>query len=98
MVSTSTREVDVKRIVLVRHGQSTWNLDRRFCGWSDPDLSDLGRWQAEQLADSFRGLTFDTVWASDLKRAMQTAQLAWGQHETDPRLREIHFGDLEGRT
>lgn len=98
MASRSTRGDDVKRIVLVRHGQSTYNLNRRFSGWSDPDLTELGRWQAETVGPRLAAWTFDSVWSSDLKRARQTAALAWGDHRTDARLREIHFGDLEGLT
>lgn len=87
-----------KRIVLVRHGQSTYNLDRRFSGWSDPDLTELGRWQASVVAPRLAERTFDSVWSSDLVRAAETARLAWGEPRIDKRLREIHFGELEGLT
>jgi len=88
----------MKRIVLVRHGQSTFNLEHRFSGWSNPDLTDLGRWQAEQVGPRLAAWTFDSVWSSDLLRAANTARIAWGEPRIDERLREINFGELEGMT
>ena len=62
------------KLVLVRHGQSTWNLENRFTGWTDVDLSDLGRQEALSGALMLRdqGFTFDVAYTSVLKRAIKT--------------------------
>lgn len=86
---------------LIRHGQSTWNAERRIQGISDPPLSELGRSQARELSQRLAGVAFDRVYASDLGRALDTARLALpGRADTvavDRRLREIHLGHFEGR-
>ena len=88
------------RILLVRHGQSVWNADGRWQGQADPPLSELGEEQAVAAARAV-GLV-DAVYASDLVRARHTAELVAAQLGTDvavdPRLRERHAGDWEGRT
>ena len=62
------------QLVLVRHGQSTWNLENRFTGWTDVDLSELGRQEAAAGAKLLRdeGFTFDVAYTSVLKRAIKT--------------------------
>lgn len=85
------------RLWLVRHGATDWSEEGRLCGWSDVPLSVGGRSQAGPLRPWLAGRTFDGVWASDLIRASEFARLVAGPTETDPRLREIDFGDLEGR-
>jgi broad specificity phosphatase PhoE len=85
-----------QRIVLVRHGQSLWNIDRRLTGHTDVPLSDEGRAQARALRPRLASIRFDGIWSSDLSRAVETAQLALGEPRVDPRLREIDFGALEG--
>ena len=62
------------RILLLRHGQSTWNAQGRWQGWADPPLSDLGREQARNAAAHLRDVELDAVVASDLLRARQTAE------------------------
>jgi broad specificity phosphatase PhoE len=88
------------RILLVRHGQSVWNADGRWQGQADPPLSELGEEQAVAAARAV-GLV-DAVYASDLVRARHTAELVAAQLGTDvavdPRLRERHAGEWEGRT
>ena len=81
---------------LVRHGETTWNAEGRLCGWTDVPLTTRGQEQARWLRPLLEKETFDRVWSSDLSRARETAALAWGQAQADRRIREIHFGDLEG--
>lgn len=86
---------------LIRHGESTFNAQRRIQGTTDAPLSELGQEQARRLARRLQGEAFDAVWASDLDRALHTARLALPDHpagiRTDPRLREIDLGRFEGR-
>lgn len=90
----------MSRILLVRHGQSTWNADGRWQGQADPPLSDLGVAQAQVASGSLDDL--DAVWASDLERAHVTARhIAVPQGlgvTTDERLRERHAGEWTGLT
>lgn len=93
-------------LILLRHGNSTWNQENRFTGWVDVDLSDQGRQEAkragELLAES--GLKPDLLYTSRLKRAINTANIALAQAERswidvkrDWRLNERHYGDLQGK-
>lgn len=92
----------MSRILLVRHGQSTWNADGRWQGRADPPLSDLGRRQAEVAADGVVGLGITRVFASPLVRAHETATIvgdALGLAiDADPRLQERDAGAWTGRT
>lgn len=83
-------------LLLVRHGQSEYNLQHRIAGWTDTPLTDLGRRQAETLRDRMQALSPDGVWSSDLVRASETAELALSAPVRDTRVRELNFGDLEG--
>ena len=85
---------------LVRHGETDWNAERRTQGHSQNELSALGVKQAQRLAERLSGETFDTVYSSDLKRALKTAQIVFPEREIiqDKRLREIGRGALEGTT
>jgi probable phosphoglycerate mutase len=87
-----------RRLWLVRHGETAWSAAGRFNGWRDLSLSDRGRAQARALADRLRGRRFQAIWSSDLRRAVETARLAYGEPSVDRRLRELDFGALEGRT
>src|SRR5436189_5823873 len=62
------------KLVLVRHGQSTWNLENRFTGWTDVDLTDLGKTEALEAGELLRedGYDFDIAYTSVLKRAIKT--------------------------
>lgn len=84
----------------IRHGQSQWNVENRWQGHSDIDLSPTGEQQSLQLRTRLAGVHFDAVYSSDLRRAMRTAELALpGQRVTrDGRLREVNFGEFEGLT
>ena len=83
---------------LVRHGETIWNVDGRLAGWTNVELTSLGREQAVALQSGFADQIYDTVWSSDLVRAIETAELALpGLNATaDARLREMNFGSLEG--
>ena len=89
------------RALLTRHGQSEWNALGRWQGQADPPLSDLGRRQAHEAARSLGGV--DAIWASDLRRAAETAaiigdDLGVGPVVLDANLRERDAGDWTGLT
>jgi probable phosphoglycerate mutase len=90
------------RILLVRHGQSTWNADGRWQGRADPPLSDLGRRQAEVAAGTVGELGIMRVVASPLVRAHETATIVGGALgltvDADPRLQERDAGEWTGKT
>ena len=81
---------------LVRHGETPRSRDGRLAGWVDTPLTARGEAEARRLRPFLAGERFDGVWSSDLRRAVRTARLAWGEPHRDRRLREIGFGDLEG--
>jgi 2,3-bisphosphoglycerate-dependent phosphoglycerate mutase len=83
---------------LVRHGETDWSASHRFCGWSDPPLSERGRAMAEALRAELERGSFDSVVSSSSQRAVETARLAYGEPRVDDRLRELDFGDIEGMT
>jgi broad specificity phosphatase PhoE len=89
-------------LMLVRHGETEWNAQRRYQGQTNVPLSGLGRRQAELVAERLTGERIDAVYASDLKRAWETAQIiaekSGLQVLSEPRLRELKFGILEGLT
>lgn len=89
-------------LMLVRHGQTEWNAQRRYQGQSDVPLSALGRRQAARLAERLAGEEIDAVYASDLGRAFETAQMIVEntglEVVPEPRLRELKFGVMEGLT
>jgi broad specificity phosphatase PhoE len=87
------------RLVIVRHGESTWNSEGRLQGQADPPLSDRGRQEAVALAAALDGAAFDRVISSDLVRARETAALlGHPDAPADPRLREIDVGEWAGRS
>ena len=82
---------------LVRHGETVWNEAGRIAGWTDVELTESGRAQASALGEVLCAETFDSVRASDLRRAIHTSELAWGPPaHVDPRLRELDFGEMDG--
>lgn len=87
-------------LLLIRHGQTEWNLQGRYTGQSDIPLNETGRAQARRLAESLSGNPPEVVIASDLQRARETAEIIAAPFglpvQTDPRLREIHQGVWEG--
>ena len=90
------------RLLLVRHGLTEFNEDRRFMGYSDIELSAAGRQQAERLRDYLADEKIDAVYASDLKRAVEMAEIILNGRELDittcPELRECDYGSCEGLT
>jgi glucosyl-3-phosphoglycerate phosphatase len=85
-------------LLLVRHGESTWNAEHRLQGQADPPLSALGREQAAALEPYLDGIPARRL-CSDLTRAVQTAELlGLAGAPTDPRWREIDIGDWAGHT
>lgn len=93
------------KLVLIRHGQSTWNLENRFTGWTDVDLSDQGRLEAQSAGKVLKeeGFEFDLVYTSVLKRAIRTMWIAldeldqmWLPVIRNWRLNERHYGALQG--
>lgn len=84
------------RLWLVRHGATDWSDAARLTGWTDVPLNDQGRAQVRQLAGRLRRRTFTGAWSSDLIRSVETARLAGAEAVLEPRLRELHFGELEG--
>jgi broad specificity phosphatase PhoE len=86
------------RLILVRHGQSTWNAERRIQGVADPSLSAAGRRQCARLRPLLEALSPDVLVTSDLARARETAALlAPGAAAPDPRWREVDLGAWTGR-
>ena len=87
-------------LVVVRHGQTDWNLEERFQGQADIPLNEVGYRQAEKLRTRLAGLSFDAAYSSPLRRAVATAQIIAGviPINVDARLIEIHHGDWQGRT
>jgi len=92
-------------LVLLRHGESTWNLENRFTGWHDVPLSETGTTEALEAGRLMReaGLHFDVLHTSLLRRAIQTAQIAldvmdqhWIPVKRSWRLNERHYGALQG--
>ncbi len=92
-------------VVLLRHGESTWNKENRFTGWTDVDLSDKGIREARQagLVMKERGFVFDVAFTSVLKRAIRTLWIAldeldlmWIPVHNSWRLNERHYGALQG--
>lgn len=90
-------------LVLIRHGQSQWNLENRFTGWVDVPLTDAGREEARRGAEAIRRLTFDRAFTSVLRRAQETLRIVLdtiGQPhvavEADAALNERHYGALQG--
>ena len=92
-------------LVLLRHGQSVWNLENRFTGWTDVDLSEHGRQEAHRAGQLLRnhGFVFDVGYTSVLKRAIRTLwivlddlDLMWIPVHCSWRLNERHYGALQG--
>src|SRR5450756_635478 len=93
------------KVVLLRHGESTWNKENRFTGWTDVDLSEKGVTEAHDAGRLLKesGFTFDLAYISVLKRAIRTLWIAldemdlmWIQQVRSWRLNERHYGALQG--
>jgi 2,3-bisphosphoglycerate-dependent phosphoglycerate mutase len=95
----------VTRVVLLRHGESVWNKENLFTGWTDVDLSERGREEAQEAGRLLKkeGFVFDLAYTSVLKRAIRTLwmvmdemDLMWIPVQRDWRLNERHYGALQG--
>jgi 2,3-bisphosphoglycerate-dependent phosphoglycerate mutase len=90
------------KLVLVRHGQSLWNLENRFTGWVDVPLTALGRTEARQAASQLKDIPFAVAYTSMLSRAQETLEIILGEIGQRPpvirdqALNERHYGDLQG--
>jgi len=93
------------KLVLMRHGESQWNLENRFTGWTDVDLTDTGREQARKAGELLKkeGFAFDLTYTSVLKRAIRTLWIALDAMDAmytpvgvNWRLNERHYGALQG--
>ena len=88
-------------ILLVRHGQTKWNVEMRLQGTLDSDLTETGIYQAKKLGERLSDIEFSKVFASPSGRTMKTAELVLGNRVspiiTDERLKEMNFGILEGK-
>ena len=95
----------MKKVVLIRHGESVWNKENRFTGWTDVDLSEKGKEEAKKAGQTLKenGFTFDIAFTSVLKRAIRTLWIAldemdlmWITVVRSWRLNERHYGALQG--
>ena len=95
----------MRKVVLLRHGESTWNKENRFTGWTDVDLSERGLFEAHEAGRLMKdeGLVFDLAYTSVLRRAIKTLgialdemQLLWIPVAKHWRLNERHYGGLQG--
>ena len=95
----------MKILVLLRHGESIWNKEDRFTGWTDVDLSEKGIREAKQAGEVLKkeGYSFDVAFTSVLKRAIRTLWLVQGEMDlmwipihVSWRLNERHYGSLQG--
>ena len=91
-------------LILIRHGQSVWNAENRFTGWTDVELSERGVAEAERAGDLLSEIRFGVVHTSGLIRAQKTAEIIMSRNNVsgkipvmkDQRLNERHYGDLQG--
>jgi alpha-ribazole phosphatase len=86
------------KLILIRHGQTDLGLQKKYCGSLDVPLNDHGKDQSERLGERLKGTSIDAVFSSDLKRAIQTAQIAFKGETINERpcFREMDFGVIEG--
>jgi 2,3-bisphosphoglycerate-dependent phosphoglycerate mutase len=91
-------------LVLIRHGQSLWNAQNRFTGWTNIDLSEKGEGEAKEAGERLANVKFDVVHTSALMRAQRTAEIIIQNNKIsgeiptykDERLNERHYGSLQG--
>src|SRR6187549_3827938 len=95
----------MQKLILLRHGESDWNRENRFTGWTDVDLSERGIQEARRAGQVLleQGMTFDVAFTSVLKRAIRTLwivldtmDLMWIPVQRSWRLNERHYGALQG--
>jgi len=87
------------RVILIRHTQTDYNLENRYCGFKDIGLNKIGKAQARRIEAKLKDLKIDKIFCSDLKRSCQTAKIIFGNRcrvVKNKNLREINFGKWEG--
>jgi 2,3-bisphosphoglycerate-dependent phosphoglycerate mutase len=91
------------KLVLVRHGQSQWNLENKFTGWVDVELTPAGMAEAKKAGEKLKDIKFDEAYTSELKRAQKTLEIILQESKQekipvtkDKALNERHYGDLQG--
>jgi len=89
----------MKRLILIRHGQTTYSAEKRYCGIEDVPLNEVGKKQARCITRKFARQHIDAVYSSDLKRCLETAFIAFPNEDIHKRraMREIDFGFLSGK-
>ena len=89
------------KLLLIRHGESEDNVQRKISGFSNVNLTEKGVWQAKRLAYRLKDVPVDIVYCSDLKRAIHTTNIVFGDRGIDilqkPNLKEVYLGDWESR-
>jgi alpha-ribazole phosphatase len=92
----------MRKIYLVRHGETDANVEKKYCGQTDVDLNHKGLRDAASIAKVLKNTSFDSIVSSDLKRTLKTAELINEYHQLEieivPELREINFGKFENLT
>ena len=96
-MSSQEEQSSPTRLLLIRHAQTEWNIQRRFQGHGDSPITEEGQEQLQRLKSRLAGLEFDVVYSSDLRRTMETSKMLSGkQRVEETRLRERGVGILEG--
>ncbi len=88
------------KLILIRHGETEYSIERRYCGFTDVPLNQNGRLQSVSLRSKLSEFQIDLIYSSDLKRAYQTAEIVFPEKDIiqDLDLREVNFGLWEGLT
>jgi len=88
------------KLILIRHGETEWSYQKRYCGFTDIDLNEKGRWQARKLYQRLCGEKIHKVYSSDMKRTVQFAMTVFKDMAPEEllHLREMSFGIFEGLT
>jgi len=86
------------KLILIRHSETDYNLESRYCGYSNLPLNNKGIWQAQRLSVRLKDIKIDRVYSSDLKRAYQTAEIIFKNNSIERMadFREMNFGIFEG--
>jgi alpha-ribazole phosphatase len=86
------------KLILIRHGETDWNLKRKYCGFLDIGINEEGKKQARKLYERLKEEKIQKVYSSDRKRTIQTAKIIFKKIKIEkiPDLREMHFGIFEG--
>jgi alpha-ribazole phosphatase len=87
-------------LYLVRHGLTLWNVQKKYLGHTDLGLLENKKWQLDELRTELKQMPFDHVFSSDLRRCQETITYIYpdSSFDLEPRLREINFGEWEGKT